>query len=163
MSIQPTIYSYVVARDFGFAPNPFHGICTLATCKPRIRKGAVLGDWVVGTGSGAAARKRAGYLVFAMKVEEAISFDDYWKDERYLLKRPNLRGSKKMALGDNIYHRKGEGDDWKQSNSHHTLPSGAHEHVQLEYRYQCKPRLNFPDLYVLGRRGPGRSRAIPKF
>ena len=124
MSAVPTIYSYVVARDFGFAPNPFHGVCTLATCKPRIRKGAAIGDWIVGTGSGAAARKRGGFLVFAMKVEEAISFDEYWKDERFLLKRPNLRGSKKMAFGDNIYHRKGEGYDWKQSNSHHTLPDG---------------------------------------
>ncbi len=25
-------------RDYGFAPNPFHGICTLATCKPVIRR-----------------------------------------------------------------------------------------------------------------------------
>lgn len=33
-----TLYSYVVAHDFGFAPNPFDGLCTLATCKPDIRK-----------------------------------------------------------------------------------------------------------------------------
>lgn len=25
------------AHDIGFTPNPFHGVCTLATCKPRIR------------------------------------------------------------------------------------------------------------------------------
>lgn len=129
MSDQPTIYSYVVARDYGFAPNPFHGVCTLATCKPRIRKAAAIGDWVVGTGS--AGRKRAGFLVFAMKVEEALTFDDYWKDERFRLKRPNLRGSKKMAFGDNIYHRKGEGYDWKQENSHHTLPDGRTNPVNL--------------------------------
>src|SRR5882762_6472831 len=45
------LYSYVVARDFGFAPNPFYGFCTLATCKPRIRAHACVGDWVLGTGS----------------------------------------------------------------------------------------------------------------
>ncbi|MCC8948184.1 hypothetical protein H8A97_24500 [Bradyrhizobium sp. Arg62] len=129
MAEQPTIYSYVVARDYGFAPNPFHGVCTLATCKPRIRKAALTGDWVIGTGS--AARKRAGFLVFAMKVEEALTFDDYWKDERFLLKRPNLRSSKKIAFGDNIYHRKGEGYDWKQENSHHTLPDGRTNSVNL--------------------------------
>lgn len=129
MAEQPTIYSYVVARDFGFAPNPFHGVCTLATCKPHIRKAALTGDWVIGTGS--AARKRAGFLVFTMKVEEALTFDDYWKDERFLLKRPNLRGSKKIAFGDNIYHRKGEGYDWKQENSHHTLPDGRTNSVNL--------------------------------
>ena len=33
-------YSYIVARDFGFAPNPFNGVLTLATCKPIVRKGA---------------------------------------------------------------------------------------------------------------------------
>ncbi|WP_225761747.1 hypothetical protein [Acinetobacter sp. Marseille-P8610] len=32
------IFSYVVSRDFGFAPNPFFNFCTLATCKPKIRK-----------------------------------------------------------------------------------------------------------------------------
>ena len=32
------LFSYVVARDYGFAPNPFYEMCTLATCKPRIRK-----------------------------------------------------------------------------------------------------------------------------
>ena len=32
------LYSYIVARDFGFAPNPFYGFCTLATCKPKIAK-----------------------------------------------------------------------------------------------------------------------------
>ena len=42
------IYSYVVTHDTGFAPNPFHGYCTLACCKPRIRSRAAVGDWVVG-------------------------------------------------------------------------------------------------------------------
>ena len=45
------IHSYVVRYDSGFAPNPFYGYCTLATCKPSIRKGADIGDWVVGSGS----------------------------------------------------------------------------------------------------------------
>ena len=33
------VYEYVMTSDSGFAPNPFHGTCTLACCKPRIRKG----------------------------------------------------------------------------------------------------------------------------
>lgn len=41
-------YSYVVARDYGFAPNPFNGILTLAACKPVIRKGADVGSFVIG-------------------------------------------------------------------------------------------------------------------
>ena len=46
------IYSYIITRDYGFAPNPFYGICTLATCKPRVRNNAQIGDWVLGFGSG---------------------------------------------------------------------------------------------------------------
>ncbi len=44
------IHSYIVRYDSGFAPNPFYGFCTLATCKPDIRKHAQVGDWIVGTG-----------------------------------------------------------------------------------------------------------------
>ena len=45
------LFSYVVARDYGFAPNPFFSTCTLATCKPKIRRTASVGDWIIGTGS----------------------------------------------------------------------------------------------------------------
>ncbi len=31
-------YEYVMTSDIGFAPNPFYGVCTLACCKPKIRK-----------------------------------------------------------------------------------------------------------------------------
>lgn len=42
------LYSYVITRDYGFAPNPFWGICSLATCKPQIRQRALKGDWIAG-------------------------------------------------------------------------------------------------------------------
>lgn len=124
------LYSYVVARDFGFAPNPFYSVCTLATCKPEIRRLAQVGDWVVGTGT--AQRERSGYLVFAMKVAEPMSFDDYWADERFQRKKPNLRGSKKQAFGDNIYSRHSENGEWQQLNSHHSLPNGDPNLANIE-------------------------------
>jgi hypothetical protein len=74
------LHSYVVARDYGFAPNPFFGVCTLATCKPGIRKVAQIGDWVVGTGS--KKRKRDKRIVYAMRVTGAITFSQYWTDPR---------------------------------------------------------------------------------
>ena len=54
------LYSYVVVSDHGFAPNPFHGYCTLANCKPRIRGSAQPGDWILGSASraGGGARPR---------------------------------------------------------------------------------------------------------
>lgn len=116
-----TLFAYVVARDYGFAPNPFGGFCTLATCKPDIRRSAQVGDWVVGTGS--AQRHRKGYLVYAMKVAEVMTFDAYWADPRFQHKKADLRSSKKLAFGDNIYHR--VHGNWSQLDSHHSLPDGT--------------------------------------
>lgn len=116
------LFSYVVARDYGFAPNPFFGVCTLATCKPRIRAVAEPGDWVIGTGS--QQQRRRGYLVYAMKVAYAITFDEYWRDAAYRGKRPKLRGSWKQAYGDNIYCRNGV-RGWYQRDSHHSHADGS--------------------------------------
>lgn len=33
------LYAYKMTHDTGFAPNPYFGVCTLACCKPRIRRG----------------------------------------------------------------------------------------------------------------------------
>ena len=70
------LYIYVVDRDFGFAPNPYHGCCTLATCKPGIRNGAEVGDWVVGMGG--SRLEATGRCVFAMRVTRKITFNEYW-------------------------------------------------------------------------------------
>ena len=117
------LFSYVVARDYGFAPNPFHGYCTLATCKPEIRYAAQIGDWVVGTGS--KTQGRADHIVFAMRVTETLTFNDYWTEPRFRCKRPNLFGSKKQAFGDNIYHIRFGSADWIQENSHHSYDDGT--------------------------------------
>jgi hypothetical protein len=116
------LFSYVVARDYGFAPNPFHGYCTLATCKPKIRKAASPGDWILGTGS--AEHRRAGYAVYVMRVDEVLSFNEYLNDARFARKRPDLRGSRKTAFGDNIYSRRSDGA-WVQLDSHHSLADGS--------------------------------------
>jgi hypothetical protein len=112
---------YVVDRDFGFAPNPFHGFCTLATCKPRTRRVAKVGDWIVGMGGG---RLRAtGKCVFAMRVSHLENFDGYWNNALYKDKKPLRNGSKKMIVGDNIYWKKD--GEWQQLNSHHSFPDGS--------------------------------------
>jgi hypothetical protein len=116
------LYSYVVARDYGFAPNPFFGVCTLATCKPRIRGVAQIGDWVVGTGSKKRAREK--HIVYAMRVTDVMTFGEYWASERFQRKKPNLRGSKKQAFGDNIYSRNARNNKWCQANSHHSMTDG---------------------------------------
>ena len=116
------LFSYVVRYDVGFAPNPFHGSCTLATCKPRIRQTARAGDWVMGTA--AAGQRRGCRLVYAMRVDERLTFQQYWDDPRFRRKRPTMRASLKMAYGDNIYRRDANGQ-WLQEDSRHTLADGS--------------------------------------
>lgn len=88
MLISPNSFlmPYAITRDFGFAPNPFHGVCTLATCKPRIRKSANVDDWILGIG-GAQLRKANKKCILLMKVTEKIDFNDYWLDSRFSLKK----------------------------------------------------------------------------
>ena len=117
------LFSYVLKYDSGFAPNPFYGYCTLATCKPKIRERATMGDWVVSSGSVDKRFGQGGHLVYAMRVDEILPFDKYYLDTRFKVKRPNLRGSRKQARGDNIYHRINE--EWQQSDSYHTHKVGS--------------------------------------
>lgn len=115
------MFSYVVARDYGFAPNPFHGYCTLATCKPDIRRDAQVGDLVVGLGS--ATKGVQGHLVYVMIVTETMTFSEYWNDQRFQCKRPSFSGNLKQAYGDNIYTQRNGG--WFQANSHHSFADGT--------------------------------------
>lgn len=78
MSHKPRLFSYTIPFDDGAAPNPFRGMCTLAICKPAIRRVAQIGDWIVGLGSVAApSGDLRGRLVYAMHVEEVISVREY--------------------------------------------------------------------------------------
>lgn len=113
-------YSYVVRRDYGFAPNPFDGVCTLATCKPKIRKAALIEDWIIGTGSKKYGRNLD--LIFAMQVSEKLTFNSYWNDSRFQCKKPVMNGSLKQMYGDNIYYY--DGVEWHQADSHHSYDGG---------------------------------------
>lgn len=117
-----TLYSYIVAYDHGFAPNPFHGVCTVACCKPAIRRTAKVGDYIVGL-----SRKHLGNrVVFAMRVDEILEFEDYWLDERFRAKRPDRSAGGIAVVGDNIYHRN-ESGEWQQERSRHTSRDIAHD------------------------------------
>jgi hypothetical protein len=146
------LHSYVVEHDYGFAPNPFYGVCTLATCKPRIRAHASVGDYVVGTGC--AKRRRRGYLVYFMRVEEILTFDDYWVNHRFQRKRPSLRGSKMQAFGDNVYHRDPNTGLWQQANSFHSLRDGSPNPINVEHDTQSTRVLIGSDFGYWGGSGP---------
>ncbi len=147
-----SLHSYVVARDYGFAPNPFFGVCTLATCKPGIRRVAQIGDWVVGTGS--KKHKRDKNIVYAMRVTGAMTFNQYWNDTRFQAKKPNLRGSKKQAFGDNIYSKDAHTTAWCQVNSHHSLDDGSPNESNVVADTSADRVLMSDDFVYWGGSGP---------
>jgi hypothetical protein len=145
------VFSYKIARDYGFAPNPFHGICTLATCKPQIRSAAKVGDIVVGCGS--AKNNLVGRIIFAMRVQGKSTFQDYWDDPRFIKKQPSFRGSQKRAYGDNIYHHNDNGA-WIQERSHHSFPDGALNQSNLKTDTGSDNVLWGYDFVYFGREAP---------
>lgn len=76
----PSLYTYCIPLDDGAAPNPFWGICTLTICKPKIRRTASIGDWIVGLGSKNTPTLGcdfSGKVVYMMKVSDKKTLAEY--------------------------------------------------------------------------------------
>jgi hypothetical protein len=146
------IYIYVVDRDFGFAPNPFHGYCSLATCKPGIRKKAEVNDWVIGMGG--SRLEATGRCIFAMCITEKITFNKYWESPTYLDKKPIRNGSRKMMVGDNIYHLDEEKKEWFQADSHHSNSDGSVNQCNLVRDTTSDKVLLSQHFFYFGREAP---------
>jgi hypothetical protein len=146
-----SLYIYVVDRDLGFAPNPFHGSCTLATCKPVIRNGAKVGDWVMGVGGG--RLKATGKCIYLMRVSETLTFNEYWSDARFQRKKPLRNGSLVMMVGDNIYHQEADGS-WVQEDSHHSNPDGSPNVENVQRDTSCMNVLISNHFFYFGGSAP---------
>ena len=100
------LFAYKMTHDTGFAPNPFWGLLTLATCKPEIRRSKRVGDWIAGFTSKDLCGDQVGdeRLVFLMQVDEKIALADYFRDRRFQSRIP-LNGpvANVYRCGDNIY------------------------------------------------------------
>lgn len=124
------IHAYCVEHDLGFAPNPFHGLCSLACCAPQIRKHAAIGDIIVGRGSARVGRRKN--LVYWMEVSEIIRFDDYNANPRFASKLPTMSGSTMQRYGDNIYFRNDETGKFEQRDSFHSDVGGVQSEADIK-------------------------------
>ncbi len=142
-------YSYVLATDSGFVPNPFYGVLTLATCKPVVRKVAQVGDYLIGV-----APSRYGQrLSYMAKISEVVTFDEYWKDKRFRCKRPKMSQKNERFFGDNIYRHLKDGT-WHQEPSLHYLgnvekDTGRTDHVLIceEFFYFGCEMIALPEAF----------------
>lgn len=114
------VFSYIVVHDTGFSPNPFHGLLTLACCKPLIRRTANVGDVIVGLTS------RSERIVYATQVAEVLSFEEYWADPMYQSRRPIIDSPQIVyRAGDNIYEPVSGG--YRQLPSFHSNRDGSED------------------------------------
>ena len=100
------LFAYKMTHDTGFAPNPFWGFLTLATCKPWLRRNKRVGDWIAGFTSKQLCGDEPGdeRLVFLMQVDERIALADYFRDRRFQSRIPRENESTMIhRCGDNIY------------------------------------------------------------
>ncbi|MCG7929931.1 MAG: hypothetical protein N0E44_07765 [Candidatus Thiodiazotropha lotti] len=153
--MNPSVFIYVVDRDYGFAPNPFHGYCTLATCKSRIRNAANVGDWVVGVGG--SRLKATGQCIYAMLVSGKVTYNEYWSSSVYQVKIPVRNGSQVMMVGDNIYHQEEGSGEWMQVDSHHSKEDGSPNPLNIEKDTRSEYVLLSNHFYYFGKAAP----AIP--
>ncbi len=140
------LFSYIVTHDTGFAPNPFFGCCTLACCKPIIRRCSDTGDWVVGLCPKSSNNK----LIFAMRIDKKLTFSDYWNESIYNSKKPRYDKSAVIhKCGDNIYEPQGNGN-FNQLRSMHTKEqkdhdlSGQYVLVSQNFVYYGRQSINLP-------------------
>jgi hypothetical protein len=103
---EPTrLFTYKVAVDRGSAPNPYFGVCTLALCKPRIRKHAMRGDIVIGCGCKSRTDPDEAFrIVHVMQIDEVLPWPEYVERCRTSLRGKIPDGSSpERYVGDCIY------------------------------------------------------------
>ena len=132
MGNEVVIRTYKMADDTGFAPNPFHGYLTLATCKPGIRLKAKVGEWICGFDSKKLSGSPVGMekLVYVMKVEDKLSFDEYFEDPRFQNKKPSSGKGRVYLVGDNIYY---QGTKVERRSPYHNKPEEQQKDLEGQY------------------------------
>lgn len=123
------VMGYKMTHDTGFAPNPFFGFLTLATCKPSIRRTRLNGDWVAGFASRALVQNARACnvdvpymgLVYLMQVtEDPMPLAEYFRDRRFAKKKPRPAAlCPQRRCGDNIYASDGRGGFRQINNLYH--------------------------------------------
>lgn len=108
------LHSHIVLRDQGLAPNPFGGYLTLACTQADMRRTAQVGDWLMGTG----APRGIGELrlIYAARIDEKLSLQQYRDDQRFQFKIPGPHYAPWGWRGDNLFQATDNGQ-WQTSDS----------------------------------------------
>ncbi|MDE5880856.1 MAG: hypothetical protein K2H60_03925 [Muribaculaceae bacterium] len=164
---------YLMTYDTQFAPNPFYGILTLATCKPVIRRKAEIGDWISGWTAMEVRDKEnkkhtfkdGQKMIYLARITDKMTFAEYW--EKYPEKRPvSLSsittekrcgrgcGGKKQEntsynSGDNIYKPYHKNDKTGEI-SYEQLENSSHKPDEADHDLSGKYVLLCDEFYYFG-------------
>ena len=149
------LYSYIVTHDTGFSPNPYWGYCTLACCKPTIRRNAKEQDWIVGI----SVKSKGHRLIYSMEVNEILLFEKYFNDPGFQDKISDFRNPNKLYhLGDNIYKPLPNGEFMQLLSRHspgihenpvtkQTVLSGKNVLISTNYWYFSSKAIALPNQF----------------
>lgn len=149
----------MIDHDYGLAPNPFGNYCTIAVCKPNLRKSQNLniGDWIIGTGSKSLEKssglKCVSRLIYAMQVSEIIDLNSYWLDSRFQYKKPVMNGTLRTIFGDNFYYLNDD-KKWAQIDSAHNNIDGKFNDEHFRKDTGGKNALISEVFYFFGQNAP---------
>jgi hypothetical protein len=92
------VWTYIMGADTGDAPNFEAPVATLALCRPRVRRRARRGDFVLAFSGRKLDPSRPKSVCWAGMISEVVPLRDYWNDPRFQGKKPGRARSP-----DNIY------------------------------------------------------------
>ena len=149
----PALSSYIVSYDHGNAPNPDFNICTLAICKPVIRRCAKVGDIILGL----SPKRMGNHIVYCMVIDEIVEWQDYYQRCKNSTDLNNRIPTDKAHNGDCIWVYQGNGSyDWLDSKSGHTR-----EHNENSDLYSGKRVLIGKKYWYLGSNNPTHYIQLP--
>jgi len=141
----PKLYSYIVKYDTGLAPNPFLGYCTLALCTPNHMgiSPEPGNSWIAGFSQ----KEYGNKLIYLMRVDEVMGFNQYYKDPRFEKKKPKVHGKWQEKVGDNMYY-KNNLNKWEQHKTkYHRSEAEIEKDLRLKDRKHRSPMVFISEHY----------------
>ncbi len=136
-----TIYVYKLTCDNGGAPCISRNLLSLSICKPRIRKSAQTGDWILGFGAKSHLELR-GRLIYIAQITSVEENGEYYAREQYR-RRPDC-----------IYQRMPDGYKYVKGSRYHDPEDLEHDLGAKPYFERARTLMSKRYCYFGAQKGP---------
>lgn len=108
------IFIYKLTTDNGGAPCVQDGLLSLCICKPRIRRSARVGDWIIGMGAKGSKALR-NRIIYIAQITNTVAGQLYYSEKQY------------RERNDCIYQINGGRFSWKKGSKYHSPGDLEHD------------------------------------